>query len=151
MVREATLPSLAPIADRVDAAKLWMELARKHQDPSEIEAARVALDLLDFATSISPDGLSSRYTEDEYASLAQEVASDAAALAIECGDIKLAVCLLEQGQSCTFVGRMRHRCAIDEVREASQDLAERLVQLSTELNVLVADPECQDGPAHATR
>lgn len=69
------------------------------------------------------------------------VVTDAMALALQSGDCALAVTLLEQGRSIIFTGLGRYRSAITEVQEASQALAERFIQLSTQLDALVVGSE----------
>ncbi len=53
MVKEATLPSVATIRDRIYAANWWRHLAEKYRHSSQLDAARETLNLLDLAVAES--------------------------------------------------------------------------------------------------
>lgn len=155
MIREATMHSPSVISYRIDAANTWRELAHQYSHPSELDAARATLNLLDQAVSesTSVEALSTLLSREKKFRHGRGVASDAAALAIQAGDIMLAVSLLEQGRSTIFSQLGRYRSAIDDVREASPVLATRFDELSAELNALVLDArgdgtESNNSPKH---
>lgn len=139
MLRDATQPSPCPISQRILAANRWRYFSRKFAHPSELEAARETLKLLDLAVSQSSSlqNISTLMADEVIFKGAQGVASDAAALAIRAGDIRLAVSLLENGRSTIFNQLGRYRSQIEEVRGTSPELAERFMELSAHLDALV--------------
>lgn len=139
MLREAILHPLSPTSDRLQGANAWSGLCQTHAHPSELEAAKETLKLIDLAVteSSSLEGISSRLSEHTTFRHARRVASNAAALALEGGDSGLAVSLLEQGRSTILTRLSRYRGALDDVHKASPHLAIRFVELSAKLNALV--------------
>lgn len=138
-LREATLASSSPLHHRVDAANEWRYLAQQYGHPSELEAARGTLILLDLAVaeSASLQHHSHRLTKNKVYKGARGVASAAAVLAVRAGDVPLAVSLLEQGRSTIFTQLGHYRSAIEDVRDVSPDLAKRFEELSASLNALL--------------
>lgn len=131
------------MSDRIYAANQWRNLAVRYNHSSQLDAARETLNLLDLAVAESTtlEGVSSRFSDDWSFRGAQGAASDAAALAVQSGDVKLAVSLLEQGRSSIFNQLGRYRSAIDDIREASPELATRFLKLSADLESLVLKAE----------
>lgn len=127
------------------AADMWRTVSRRLGDPSELDATKTMLNILDLAVaeSTSLESLSGRLSNGSF-NHAQGVGSDAAALAIESGDFRLGVSLLEQGRSIIYAQLGRFRSAIDDIRKASSELAERLAGLSMELDALVVRGERVD-------
>lgn len=139
LLREATFHAPSVITDRISAANYWRKYSRKYAHATELEAAKQTINLLDLAVSQSAslEGLSDLLMREDSFEDAQGIASDAAALALQAGDAKLAVSLLEQGRSTIFTQLGRYRSVIEEVGIVSPTLAERFVRLSTELDNLV--------------
>lgn len=139
MLQEATLHSWSTTGDRIHAANVWRKTSHTHAHPSELEAIRETLNLLDLAVAetASLEGVSTRLSEDETFRSAQGVASDAAALAIQAGDLPMAVSLLEQGRSIIFSQLGRYRSSVEQVRSVAPELATRLGELGVQLDALV--------------
>lgn len=99
------------------------------------------LNLLDIAVaqSTSIRRLSSLLAEDNTFMLIQGLASDSAALALEAGQVPLAVSLLEQGRSIIFTQLGRYRSVIDDIREVSRELADRFSGISAQMNELLLE------------
>lgn len=148
-LQEAVLHSLSPTAARIGAANVWRALAQKRAHPSELQAMKETLVLLDLAVveSASLEVHSRRLVDGNIFREAQGVASDAAALAIRANDLPLAVSLLEQGRSTIFKQLSNYRLAIDDVRRVSPELATRLIELGSELDALVIRGDCSNSPA----
>lgn len=143
MLKEATLHCTSLLSHRIHAANEWRRFSRKHSQASEFEAAREVLNLLDLAVSESSslNGLYGRLSADETFKTAHGTAAEAAALAIDGGDVTQAIAVLEQGRSIILTQLGRYRSAIEDVSNVSQDLAARFVNLSSSLNALVLSPK----------
>lgn len=142
MVKTATRCSAASIPDRLFAANSWRVIAQKHHDPSEFEATQETRSLLELAVS-EPDPLDillGKLSQEPY-KRARGASSDAASLAIQSGDVALAVSLLEQTQSLVLASIVRYRTSVEVVRLASEELAARLSKLSADLAARVLRSE----------
>lgn len=137
MLREATLPSPSPIAYRLEAASAWRSYSKRFTHKSQLEAMQETLNVLDesMGHSRSVESLHHRVS-DFQAQKASTVASDAAALALEMGDVKLAASFLERGRSLIFtqLGRFRQ---FDLVQDAPSELVQQFAELSAALDDLV--------------
>lgn len=137
ILREATLPSPCPVAHRLAAAKAWRRYAKKYHHESQLEAMQETLNLLDQSMEHSRSLESLHHLVSEFqVRETSAVASDAAALALERGDTKLAASLLERGRSLIFtqLGRFRQ---FDLVHNAPGELVQRFTELSATLDDLV--------------
>lgn len=145
LLQEASHQSMSATQDRMAAATMWKTVASVFGSPStsELEAIKTILSLLDIAVaeSTSLEGISNRLTEEWTFKDAQGAASDGAALAIGSGNLSLAVSLLEQGRSIIYTQLGRYRSVIDDIRKASPNLAERLVDQGLALDALVVRGE----------
>lgn len=146
LLREAAQHFVSATNPRMSAASWWQRLAHAVGSPTELEAIRRMLNLLDLAVaeSASLESLSSRLSENNQFRAALGVASDGAVLTVKSGDLRLAVSLLEQGRSIIYSQLGRYRSAIDKVHEVSPELAKRLVGLGIELDALVVRGERVD-------
>lgn len=149
LLQEAAYYSLSSTGERMRAANLWRRISHDGH-PSEFKAMKTTLNLMDLAVaeSASLESLSDRLSDEKSFKEAQGVASDAATLAIESSDLRLAVSLLEQGRSIIYSQLGRYRSAIDDVRQVSPELAERLVNLSGDLDALVVRGERVESKGH---
>lgn len=150
LLQEAAHHSLSATSERTRAANRWRMISSAIGHPSQLEAVKITLNLMDLAVaeSTSLESLSRRLAEEESFKNAQGVASDAAALAIESGDLPLAVSLLEQGRSIIYSHLGRYRSPIDDVRQVSPELAARLVDLGVQLDALVVRGERIDSTSN---
>lgn len=139
MLREATLPSPDPLSDRLDAARKWRTISGYYKHPSQLESLRKTLDIIDesVAQSRSLEKLYQLLSEDRHKQEVPAIASDAAALAIEHGDIREAVTLLERGRAIIFTRLGHYRQGFDDVDAKAPELALCLKELSAELEGLV--------------
>lgn len=143
MLQEATRSTAASVQERLFAVNIWRDLAQRHNHQSELKAMRQTLDLVELAVaeSHSLECLSDRLTSEWTFLGTRSIGSDAAALAIQSGDTRLAVSLLERGRSSIFRQLGRYRSVIDDVREVSPNLALRFTDKSAELSELILNAE----------
>jgi hypothetical protein len=124
------MPSAAP-AVRVRAARSWGRLAAGNADPPSAQTA--------FATAVRllPQvvwrGLR-RTSQEEQLTRWAGLAADAAAWAIEAGQAKQAVEMLEEGRSVLWSQVLQDRADLTAVRRLAPGLAAELEQLRTRLN-----------------
>lgn len=139
MLQEASAYTSSSALKRLEASREWLLLAREFHQDSELEAAIEILNLLEIAVaqSQSLESLYTRLSEDKLIRGAKDVAADAAALAIEKGDVPLAVSLLEQSRAVIFTQLGHYRTALDDVWATAPALAERFVKLSNTMNSLL--------------
>lgn len=149
LLQEAAHHSLSPTAVRMVAARRWRDLAGRCGHVSVLDAMKTRLNIMDLAVaeSTSLEILSDSLSDDKSFD-GQGVASEATALAIGSGDLRLAVSLLEQGRSIIYSQLSQYRSAIDDVHRVSPELATRLVDLGAELDALVARGERIDSSSN---
>lgn len=151
LLKEASQHTMSPTRSRMHAATLWRTSCRDSGLPSELEAIKAILNLMDLAVAESTtlEGLPSMLSDTVESDEAQGVASDAAALSLNSGDLVTAVSLLEQGRSIIYAQLGRYRPAVDDVYRISPDLSGRLVDLSVQLDALVVRRERIDSKNNA--
>lgn len=149
MLREATLPSPSSISARLAAAENWRAWSQYYVHESQLDAMVESLNLIDESVrqSRTLEKLYNHLSQNRLVRDAQTISSDAAALAIQAGDVRLAVVLLERGRAMIFTQLNRYRQALDAVQEAAPALAQRFMELSASMNNLVI----HDETAAATR
>lgn len=139
MLKDATLDVSSSVYHRLEACRTWRSLAKEYVDESELAAHTTVLRLLEESVAASPS-LEKQYLQLEAHNQRRETSSaaaDAAACAIEQGDLEMAVTLLEQGRDFIFRRLDDLRRPADEVRERNSDLADTFEALSRELEELV--------------
>lgn len=143
LLQAASQHTMSATKERLKAAGMWREVCRWMRRASELDALRSMLHLVDLtvAESRTLENLSSRLSSVEKSKAVQGIASDAAALAIDSGDLPQAISLLEQGRSIIYAQLGRYRSTIDDVRRVSPELAASLADLSVELDALVVRGE----------
>ncbi|ARQ67809.1 CHAT domain-containing tetratricopeptide repeat protein [Streptomyces marincola] len=139
--RRAARTTAASPQARALAARDWGETAAVCRGPEEaLEAFRLAVELLPL---VAPRHLA---RHDQQRSLARlnGLAPLAATSAIDAGDVRLAVRLLEQGRG-TILGHLfESRGELADLRSAHPEAADRLVGLRERLDVLSLSPEERD-------
>ncbi|SDJ48878.1 CHAT domain-containing protein [Lentzea albidocapillata subsp. violacea] len=116
---------------RVEAARLWAyEMTRIQDWQAALEAFRLAVELL---PRTAPRHVTQADRERALAAFAG-LASDAAACAIQAGDPRLAVALLEQGRGVMLGHALDARTEITDLEEQHPDLARRFDELRTVLD-----------------
>jgi CHAT domain-containing protein len=121
--------------DRLDAAIDWAAKARLHHHRSTLCAYSTSLRLLDRCLNLHPD-VHSQHKFLATARIPRSLASDAASAAIDAGDPKAAVELLEQGRTILWTRMARYRHPLDLLRQVNSDLADRLQALTIALESL---------------
>ena len=124
---------------RLSAAINWVDNARDYHHRSIISAYSISLCLLDRCLNLHP------HVDLQHQFLAstripKSLASDAASAAIDAGDLKLAVELLEQGRTILWSRMAKYRHPLDQLRHINRELADRLQALSIELEHLSLSP-----------
>jgi hypothetical protein len=117
------------------AAIHWAASARLHHHKSTIYAYSTSLRLLDRCLNLHPNvDLQHKFLAT--ARIPRSLASDAASAAIDAGDPKAAVELLEQGRTIMWSRMARYRHPLDQLRQVNKDLADRLQALTVALEHL---------------
>lgn len=138
------------LVDRLENSFRWITVARGYKHPSILRAYAKSLELL--ATSVTV----ARSLETQHARLANEevrvhlrakdLASDAAAAAIDLNELKTAVELLEQGRAILFTRLMQYRTPLEDLQDLDMDLATEFLSLSSELERwVVANTSISEG------
>lgn len=130
---------------RVDSSLRWVSFARERNHPSALEAYCTALRLLDNSVTLThslPTQHAHLTTNASYLR-AKGLASDAAALAIDCLQPEKAVELLELGRGILLGQLGRYRTPLDDLRAANEELAKEFTEISTKLenSVVVTNNE----------
>jgi tetratricopeptide (TPR) repeat protein len=122
--------STGPPASRFAACSAWALYARAFNCSSLLEAYKAAIVLL---PQLAWLGLS---ISDRHHQLqkAGNVVRDAAAAAIEAGQLHTAVEWLEQGRSVIWGQLLQLRSPLDNLKQVRPDLADRLIQISRDLD-----------------
>ncbi|KAG8940461.1 hypothetical protein FRC03_005464, partial [Tulasnella sp. 419] len=124
---------------RLDAAQEWISTL---QDPPSLQAYRHFLKLADQYLLLRPS-ITSRHQL--IRSIPDEIALDAAAIAIETGELKTAVELLEQGRTLIWSQMNRYRTPLDELQTAHPELAAKFTRLSQLLENSATSEIFKDG------
>lgn len=143
LLREATHPSPAVVSDRLTYAQNWIHWSREYNHESQLEAMIETLTIVDESVgqTRSLQSLFQHISENRLIQQTQTVASDAAALAIDHGDVSLASALLERGRTIIFSQLGRFRQTQADIEDAAPELAQKFIGLSDLLNDLVLHGE----------
>lgn len=136
LFRHVATMSTADTVLRAQSAQSWGEAAARTGDSSAaFEAFSLVVELLD---QVAWQGLETADQESRISHFSG-AARTAAAWALECGDAKRAVELLEQGRGRMLSRALAARTSFDELAAVAPELAERLSWVLTELSRPPAD------------
>ncbi|KAJ7651777.1 CHAT domain-containing protein [Mycena rosella] len=128
--QEATFSPCNSPLDQFRAAKAWAQVAHENHHTSTMQAYVTAIGLLAQLAAFDRD-LQSRQTI--LISRGDNLGSDAAAFAVELGQHKVAIELLEAGRSVFWAQSLHLRTPLDDLRSAHPHLASKLAELSQQL------------------
>ncbi|NUW40068.1 CHAT domain-containing protein [Nonomuraea rhodomycinica] len=135
-LRESAAVEAAPAGSRAGAARFWGRLAADQGDFAlAVQGFGVMVGLLE---AMAWRGLS-RGDQERLLADFQGTAGDAAACALETGDARLAVELLEQGRGVLLAQALDARAARDRLARELPDLAARLTEVYADLDDQSAD------------
>ncbi|NUW31446.1 CHAT domain-containing protein [Nonomuraea sp. SMC257] len=135
-LRETAAIEAAPAGSRAGAARFWGRLAAGQGDFAlAVQGFGVMVGLLE---AMAWRGLS-RGDQERLLAEFQGAASDAAACALETGDARLAIELLEQGRGVLLAQALDARAARDRLARELPDLAGRLTEVYADLDARSAD------------
>jgi hypothetical protein len=138
---QATLqPTGGSPSRRLHAALFWASVASKWADPSAIEAYRTSLQLLEMvlAGMRSLGARHLRLTSEEIAG-SRILARNAAAFAIERGEVELALEMLEQGRGVLLMQAGRFRTPIQDLETVDSQLASEFQAISKQMEASVME------------
>jgi CHAT domain-containing protein/tetratricopeptide (TPR) repeat protein len=124
---------------RLFAAINWVSKARHYHHKSIISAYSISFYILDRCL-ISRSSVESQQRFLATARIPRSLASDAAAAAIDAGDLEAAVELLEQGRAILWSKIEGYRYPLDQLRQVDEELADLFQTLSIELERLSVLP-----------
>ena len=135
LYEQAATDSTSSSLRRLSAVMNWVDNARHYHHGSIISAYSISLCLLDRCLNLHPNvDLQHKFLASTR--ISQSLASDAASAAIDAGDLKVAVELLEQGRTILWSRMEKYRHPLDQLRHINRELADRLQTLSIELEHL---------------
>ncbi|YCK39958.1 CHAT domain-containing protein [Actinomadura sp. ATCC 39365] len=135
-LRESTAVEAAPATTRAGAARFWGRLAAGRRDFAlAVQGFAIMVRLLE---AMAWRGLN-RGDQERLLAEFQGAASDAAACALETGDARLAVELLEQGRGVLLAQALDARADRDRLARELPELAGRLAEVHAELDARSAD------------
>lgn len=125
LLEEAANDGLGDLRFRLECAREW---ARHCGLGRPTAAYSAALSLLDI-TAVRSQSVKKRYANlsGKFVKASKGLAVDAAAAAIEEGNVAQAIEQLEQGRALLFAGLGRYRTSLDDVQMAAPHLAKRLL------------------------
>ncbi|MCF0080445.1 CHAT domain-containing tetratricopeptide repeat protein [Streptomyces lomondensis] len=136
--RQAALTVQAPPLERAAAARAWGDAAVECESATAaLEAYRLAVDLL---PQVAPRHLARADQQQTLARLSG-LAARAAACAVDTGDVRLAVRLLEQGRGTLLGHLLEARGEMTELRAAHPQAAARLTDLRDRMDDLSLGPD----------
>src|SRR3984957_4515243 len=124
----ATFPTGPPLL-RFQAAQIWARKAPLDHTPSSLEGYATAFDLLPRVAWLGHD-IGARH---EALASVKGLASEAAAVAIESGEIGLALEWLEQGRSVVWGQLLDLRSPVNELHDVDDQLADEIVRVAQAL------------------
>ncbi len=134
--REAALNTAARLQYRAQAAQYWGRAATLKQDWNQaLEGYRLAIELVTLAVPWELGRADQEFQLAKFAGLG----SDAAAVALQAGDVESAVEMFEQGRAILFSRALHSRSDITELRENHEALADRFVRRRNSLS----EPDAQ--------
>ncbi|KAL5478259.1 hypothetical protein ACEPAI_2443 [Sanghuangporus weigelae] len=140
LLRDAAFHSFSSITTRLLIAWRWTTIARSHDHSTLIEAHRTALSLLQRSLAIRPT-LSEQHkflcSDDRY----QSLPLNAAAHAIDKGEIIQAVEFLEQGRALLWSQMRGFRTPLEQLSGVDKALAERFENCNRCLETLITSSE----------
>ncbi|KAJ6576087.1 CHAT domain-containing protein [Mycena vulgaris] len=128
---EASTDSSAPLLVRFQAAKRWASVSHKNYHSSALDAYKTALGILPRLAALDLDIMSRQKIL--VASQSHDLGSDAAVCAIDLGQYKAALELLEAGRSVFWSQSLYLRTPLDDLRASHPLLATKLTELSSKL------------------
>ncbi|MFF5976961.1 CHAT domain-containing protein [Streptomyces sp. NPDC012769] len=147
VLREAAYSETGSAGVRVRAAQRWAQTAYPDGDTAAaLEALRLAVEFLPL---LAWRGVSRTDQERELADISG-LACDAAALAIDEEQPRLAVELLEHGRGVLWAQLLEFRTELTALQEAEPALADRLTEIRAALDKVV-DPGTADSPTATDR
>lgn len=140
LLKEAVDDPTSFVLDRLGAALDLASVARRFNDDVELDAHKMALEMLDtaLAQSQSLQVQYSTFAKNRTVRRAHRVTVDAAALAIAQGNPELAVQLLDQGRGILLRQLGQFRTALDDIAHDAPELVERFKSLSNQIGGLLA-------------
>ncbi|KAG8905095.1 hypothetical protein FRB99_000696 [Tulasnella sp. 403] len=149
MLESACTAIGSPPVERLRSSYNWVALSRHYKHPSITRACRTMLDILDMAIarSHSLESRHSHITTDTLFKYAKGIVSDAAACAIEEGQVGTAVELLERGRAIILTQIGRYRTPLDELRAVNAELAGRFEMLNRQLESSVVPSSSTTEPS----
>jgi len=118
---------------RFKVALQWVEEARRRQHHSTVHAYSKSLTLLDRCLIATPTVESQQKFLATTATVPKSLASDAASSAIDAGQLKAAVELLEQGRAILWSKMRGYRHPLEGLRDIDRELADQFEMLSGQL------------------
>ena len=139
-LRAASLHAFSTFPLRFRAVRRWVETARSHDHESLPEAYKAAMSILQRALTTRPT-LSAQHkflSDDSYY---QTLALDAAASAIDKGEVHQAVEFLEQGRGLLWSQMRGFRTPLERLSQENRSLAERFEGCNRRLQALITSSE----------
>lgn len=153
MLREASSEEPGRIGLRVRCSHLWASCARRWNHPSVLEAYRTSIQVLHMAVTIVSlmEMKHTRLTSEHSFHDSKNLASDAAALALDQQQLGVAVELLEQGRGIMFSQLGQLRTPLEDLPVAQAEMAIKFGRLSSQLDTFAVSPYEEDGGDHVGR
>ena len=133
--KKAAQHEMGTLRERLSAAVEWAAEARRHQHDTTEDAYKAAMDLMDRCqiTYMTVDSKHEFLARHLTAKEASSLSSDAASFAIEKGQLKEAVEILERGRTFVWATMRGYRPELEELCRVKPDLADKFKSLSTKL------------------
>jgi tetratricopeptide (TPR) repeat protein len=136
-LREAALMASAPIHTRISAARSWGQIEARRDWAAAFAAHALAVTLLRRLAAGNPSRPDQAYQISQYSGLT----GDAAACALNCGQLSAAVQLLERGRGIILTRGLDQAL----LRRSAPDLADRLDALQDQFGARQATPRRSAG------
>ena len=131
--QRATNHTLASVKARFTVALEWVAKAREYHNSSVISAYAASLSLLTRFLIINPSVELQHKSFRSNAIIPKTLASDAAAAAVEAGQLGTAVEFLEQGRTILWSEMRNFRPPLEQLREVNTEYADQLQDLTAQL------------------
>lgn len=132
-LQSATRHSPASVKAKFTAALEWIAKAREYHDSSVIRAYAMSLALLTRFLIANPSVESQHRFFRSTATIPKTLASDAAAAAIEAGQLDTAVEFLEQGRTILWSEMRNFRPPLEQLHDVNPEYADELRDLTSQL------------------
>ena len=133
--------SFSSVKARFQAAVRWAREARRHKHQSSVQAYAQSLILLNRCLVLAPTVESQQNFLMGTDTVPKALALDAASSAIEAGELRSAVQLLEQGRAVLWSKLRGYRHPLDELRAVDEGLADQFKAFSSQLECLATSSE----------